>query len=411
MTTEYLIELIKNNTRVILPEFGAFLIKDDGSGNFKPENLTFSPFLRYNDGMLEDKLASKNKITKDKAKELLASYIEQLKQELATKNTYELKDIGVLYLDKRGSIHFDPTGTKTTTTAKKAEPGLKEEKPKKEEPLKENKTAPEQKTQEKKVEAIEEPVVEKKTEEVVTKETQEPEPKIVPPKAEFQKPLKREDKTTKPIKSTPKPVKEKRPRGTGQAILIGTLIGLGFVFLLVAGWHLYDIGFFNSKKTATNTQTTKVQEQSTVLDETTTDDAIAKEGSEKEVKTVTQQAGKFDDEFSKLSAEMDKTPTGQSDAKPVKPRISKTQNYQDAKVSTPHVKEGIYHLIVGSFRNINYAEKFSDDMKTSGFKAKVITQPSGMHAVTLGSFLTRQEAEDSMNVWKAQHPNIWILNQ
>ncbi|HCY00663.1 MAG TPA: hypothetical protein DG754_11040 [Bacteroidales bacterium] len=408
MTTEYLIELIKNNTRVILPEFGAFLIKDDGSGDFKPQNLTFSPFLRYNDGMLEDKLASKNKVTKDNAKDLLASYVEGLKQELTTNNTYELKGIGSLYLDKRGSIHFDPIGTKTTTATKIAEPGIKEEKPKKEEPLKENETPPEQKTQEKKVEAAEKPVVEKKTEEVVSKKTQVPEQKIVPPKAE---PQKREVKTTKPIKSTPKPVKEKRPRGTGQAILIGTLIGLGFVFLLVAGWHLYDIGFFSSEKTATNVQTTIVQEQSTVLDETTTDDPIAKDESEEEVKTVTQQAGKFDDEFSKLSAEMDKTPTGQSEAKSTKPRISQNQDYQTDRATTPYVKEGIYHLIVGSFRNVNYAEKYSDDMKASGFKSRVITQPTGMHAVTLGSFLTRQEAEDSMNVWKAQHPNTWILNQ
>lgn len=406
MTTEYLIELIKNNTRVILPEFGAFLIKDDGSGDFKPENLTFSPFLRYNDGMLEDKLASKKKITKDKAKELLASYVEGLKQELAANNTYELKDIGVLYIDKRGSIHFDPIGSKATTAAKTPKAELKKEDTKKEEPQKENKTAPEQESQEKKAETVE-----KTTEEVVAKEPQKAEPKITPVKTEFQKPQKQEVKTTKPIKSEPKPAKEKRSGGTGRAILIGTLIGLGFVFLLVSGWYLYDTGFFSSKKTVTDAQTTIVQEQSAVLGETTTDDAITKDESEEGVKTAMQQGGKFDDEFTKLSAQMDKTPTDESEAKPAKPRISQTQNYQRDRATTPYVKEGIYHLIVGSFRNVNYAEKFSDDMKTSGFKSRVITQPTGMHAVTLGSFLTRQQAEDSMNVWKAQHPNIWILNQ
>lgn len=410
MTTEYLIELIKNNTRVILPEFGAFLIKDDGSGEFKPKNLTFSPFLRYNDGMLEDKLASKNKTTKDKAKELLASYIEGLKQELAANNTYELKDIGVLYLDKRGSIHFDPVGTKSTPAAKTPKAELKKEEPKKEEPQKESKTAPEQKTPEQKAETVEKPAAEKKTEEVVAKEPQKAEPKIAPAKAELQKPHRQEVKTAKPIKDAPKLAKEKHSGGTGRAILIGTLIGVGFVFLLVGGWYLYDIGFFSSQKTATDAQTTIVQEKSAALGETTTDDAIAKDESEEEV-TATQQAGKFDDEFSKLSAQMDRTPTDESEVKPAKPRIAQTQNYQRDRATTPHVKEGIYHLIVGSFRNVNYAEKFSDDMKTSGFKSRVIKQPTGMHAVTLGSFLTRQEAEDSMNVWKAQHPNIWILNQ
>lgn len=411
MTTEYLIELIKNNTRVILPEFGAFLIKDDGSGDFKPENLTFSPFLRYNDGMLEDKLASKKKITKDKAKELLASYIGGLKQELAANSTYELKDIGVLYIDKRGSMHFDPIGSKTTSATKTAKAEPTKEEPKREEPQKETKIAPEPKIQEKEAKTVEEPSLEISAEEVVAKEPQKAEPKIAPAKTEFQKPQKQEDQTAKPIKSTPELVKEKRSGGTGKAILIGTLIGLAFVVVLAGGWYLYDTGFFSSKKTAADGQATLAQEQFAMLDETTTDDALTKDVSEEEAKTATLQAGKFDDEFSKLSAQMDKTPADESEAKPAKTRISQTQDYQRDRATTPYIKEGIYHLIVGSFRNVNYAEKFSDDMKASGFKSRVIAQPTGMHAVTLGSFLTRQEAEDSMNVWKAQHPNIWILNQ
>jgi cell division protein FtsN len=71
----------------------------------------------------------------------------------------------------------------------------------------------------------------------------------------------------------------------------------------------------------------------------------------------------------------------------------------------------MFHIVAGSFRNADYAEKFSSDMQSSGYNSKVLVQPTGMHAVTLGSFLTRQQAVDSMNVWKQKNPNIWILNQ
>ena len=414
MTTEYLIELIKNNTRVIIPEFGAFLIKDDGSGVFKPENLTFSPFLRYNDGMLEDNLASAKKITKDKAKELLANYTESLKQELTEKGTYELHEIGKLYLDKRGSIHFDAitaTGNTSTEapkpTPKAAEPKQPEPKPTpKQEEVKKEVTPP--KAQEKKTEVVQTP--EKKVEEKTVETPTKTEPKPVTPKQEPQKEKKIEAVKLTPTPTKPKVTKEKSSGGTGKAILIGSLIGLALVVIVAGGWYMYDSGIFSSSKKE------KVVEDKTMpssdTDEKLSDEAnAADEPMASDDKQIEEKQGKFDDEFNKLSEQMDETSNQNPDAKPSETRISNTETPQSEKVAASYIKEGMYHLIVGSFRNVSYAEKFSDDMKTSGFKSRVIAQPTGMHAVTLGSFMTRQEAVDSMNVWKAQHPNIWILNQ
>ncbi|MDD2279133.1 MAG: SPOR domain-containing protein [Bacteroidales bacterium] len=417
MTTEYLIELIKNNTRVILPEFGAFLIKDDGSGVFKPENLTFSPFLKYNDGMLEDILASKKKTTKDKARALLSSYIESLKQELTEKSAFELKDIGILYLDNRGSIHYSPIGSEAKKTVQSPKEEVKKEEPIKKEIQKDNKTAPKQEIQEEKKEKLEKPNIEKKTDEVAAKEPTKAESKTEP-MTEIKStpvipvPQKTENKTVQPIKKIePKPLEQKRSSGTGKAILIGTLIGLGLVVLLAGGWYMYNTGLFTPKKTANYQQTTLAQKESSMLDKTTGNSADKTNESEVKIEEEAQQTGKFDDEFNKLSVQMEKTTPDEPDKKPAKTRISQAATPQSDKVAASYVKEGIFHLVVGSFRNVSYAEKYSDDMKTSGYKSRVITQPTGMHAVTLGSFLTRQEAEDSMNVWKAQHPSIWILNQ
>ena len=224
MTTEYLIELIKNNTRVIIPEFGAFLIKDDGSGVFKPENLTFSPFLRYNDGMLEDNLASAKKITKDKAKELLANYTESLKQELTEKGTYELHEIGKLYLDKRGSIHFDAI-TATGNAAETPKPAPKAAEPKKAEPkpvskqeeVKKEVASPIAHEKETKIAQTPEKKVEEKTVETPTKT----EPKPVTPKQEPQKEKKIEAVKLTPTPTKPKVTKEKSSGGTGKAGAVG----------------------------------------------------------------------------------------------------------------------------------------------------------------------------------------------
>ena len=79
MTIKFLKELVENNARVILPEFGAFLVKDDGSGKFNPDNVSFSPFLMYNDGMLEDSFAKQLSITKDEASKKIKEFVESVK--------------------------------------------------------------------------------------------------------------------------------------------------------------------------------------------------------------------------------------------------------------------------------------------------------------------------------------------
>ncbi len=120
---------------------------------------------------------------------------------------------------------------------------------------------------------------------------------------------------------------------------------------------------------------------------------------------------KLDDEFSELSDRMDNE-ADEIDTGRITGDRSSPENTDDSEeVTITYPNDGLFHIIVGSFRNKNYAEKFSTDMKRSGFKSKIISQPTGMHAVTLGSFLSRKEAVDSMNVWKSQHPNIWILSQ
>lgn len=432
MDTKFLRELIEKNTRVILPEFGAFLVKDDGTGVFKPENLTFSPFLRYNDGVVEDALAIELKISKDQAKTQINKFIEELKSVLVEKKSFSIEGLGNLYVDNRGSIHFtagEPKINESQTTRKEIidikPPRTKISKP----PVSKSKLSddadkmksssePQPPTIETKKEVELEKVDEKEEEkekekekEIVNEKDSET-PKLQPkvpeePKETIKKPTEIPVAKVKPPQKSP--IASERPKkkssgGTGKSILMGTLIGLGFVVIVAGGWYLYDTGFFNSGQGIP--ESLKVSQAD--------DSKETSERTDETDKASADRKGKFEAEFEKLSSEIDKSSTDTDPSKTAKTtekKLVKPKPTGDEKLAVSYPQDGMFHIIAGSFRNASYAEKFSEDMKASGFKSKVIVQPSGMYSVTLGSFLSRQEAVDSMNQWKQQYPNIWILKQ
>ncbi len=407
MDTQFLRELIEKNARVILPDFGAFLVKDDGTGVFKASNVTFSPFLRYNDGMVEDSLAAFKKIGKDQAKEDLTKFIDTIRDKLQTKKTFAVEGLGSLILDNRGSIQFTtdisptvkptkekvekPTSPKDvtpiiddSTQEKSKEPKIKEEKP---EP-KPNEVKPEEKSQA----MPEKEEINKKPESIEPPKSEEEKPQ-----ANLSKPVAKKTFTPPPAPAKKVP-KQSASTGTGKAILYGSLIGVGFVTIMASIWYLYSQGAFSSGKKEKAPIAVVSPKALTIA---TTQPADS-------------ERGKFEDEFKKLSQEMDKTPPAEEPSqnqKTVEKRIAQTKPADETKVSIAYPQEGMFHLIVGSFRNADYAEKYAKDMKASGYNSKVIVQPTGMHAVSLGSFLTREQAVDSMNQWKLKYPNIWILKQ
>lgn len=412
MTIKFLKELIENNARVILPEFGAFLVKDDGSGKFNPDNVSFSPFLRYNDGMLEDSLAKKLSISKDEAAKKIKEFVEIVKEQLLNENFYPIEGIGSLYRDNRGSILFtksmEKPGGKPDEKVKTEKPAEKVEK--KPEPKTEKKPEQEAKQEEKpQQETAPEPKEETKSEQKVTeKVSQKPEP----PKKPVHKP--------RPVAKKPVKVKEpkiKTPResnggGTGKAILIGSLIGLGLVAIAISGWYLYKNNFFNKEFKSNEMVETQV-------DSTTTQPVDFEE-----IESTEEQEGKFDNEFEKLSEAMESEPAEKAAAEeteqptitetkqePIIAQQQPTSEEQETSKNLIPTSNGPFHLIVGSFRNIEYAEKFSADMKRSGYESNVIVQSSGMHAVTLGSYSTRQDALKAMDQFKMQYPNVWLLNK
>lgn len=424
MTIKFLQEQIEKNARVILPEFGAFLVKDDGSGVFKPENITFSPFLRYNDGMLEDALSIHSSLSKDESAKRIKKFVEMVKEQLLNENKFPIEGLGSLYRDNRGSVHFSTKGPEEKTTAgkmqTKSSTTSKIEAPKQVDVVTssaKDEVAKPTENQEKESFAA---VVNEKKEETktidkpITKPAAKPAAKKPIPKPNIPQTKHAIPKPQTPTPVKPKPASDVEGSGTGKAILIGSLIGVSFVVLLAGGWYLINKGYFSFSKS----ETELVDDAS---DSLTTENV--KHPEEVVATEQAEQKGEFDSEFDKISKEMDKstqkpddqrsTSDVQKPSAPTETRTTASAETKTAEIDKVNIptSEGPYHLIVGSFRNKEYADKFSDDMKKSGYNSTVVVQSSGMHAVTLGSYSTRQDALNAMDQFKNQHPSVWLLTQ
>jgi len=99
---QYLLQILENNNRVIIPEFGAFIIK-----HRDPLTIVFNEFLQYNDGQLIDTIAKQDKIDKDSAKQKLDEFVIGINDILNKGESYPLGQLGVLTKNQTGRISLE----------------------------------------------------------------------------------------------------------------------------------------------------------------------------------------------------------------------------------------------------------------------------------------------------------------
>ncbi|GHT66711.1 hypothetical protein FACS189452_03080 [Bacteroidia bacterium] len=104
MLEDYLQQLIQTHHRVIVPELGAFLRKEKSASG--EETIIFSPFLRFNDGMIEEFLVTEKNISNEDATQIVQTFVQKVKQAIAKKQSYPIKHLGAFYADGRGTILF-----------------------------------------------------------------------------------------------------------------------------------------------------------------------------------------------------------------------------------------------------------------------------------------------------------------
>lgn len=169
MKHEYLVELLKVNKTVIVPNLGAI------SNNENPHHpFLFNEYLKFNDGMMAKHIASKEGISMDAAGEMISKFTAEMQEILGAGKEVVIPGIGKL-VKKDGKLHLD-SPFEGAAGIKKNEPVIST--PKVEEPKIIPPVVEKPKVEEPKIVP---PVVEKKTEPIIEKK---PEPKIVPPVVE-----------------------------------------------------------------------------------------------------------------------------------------------------------------------------------------------------------------------------------
>ena len=99
MIATYIQELLATNNRVIVPNYGAFLVratsksKDANTLEEKLKDIYFSPFLKFNDELLEKYIIKKENVTKEQATEKIVAFIDDVKKELDLEKPYTIEGL------------------------------------------------------------------------------------------------------------------------------------------------------------------------------------------------------------------------------------------------------------------------------------------------------------------------------
>src|SRR5690554_1191770 len=116
----YLLELIRENNRIIIPDFGAFIVSRD-----KGQNILFNNFLSFNDGLLISHICAVEGIDSAAAAQKVEDYVGRLNSALEDTGMFEVKGIGRFLKDDQGVLRFEqdlPAETEERVEEKVAAP-------------------------------------------------------------------------------------------------------------------------------------------------------------------------------------------------------------------------------------------------------------------------------------------------
>ena len=103
---KYLLKLIKENNRIIIPNFGAFIVSYE-----KGQNILFNNFLSFNDGLLISHICSVEGIDSAAAEKKVENYVADINKALNNDGFFVIKDIGRFSKDDSGFIRFEQAAT------------------------------------------------------------------------------------------------------------------------------------------------------------------------------------------------------------------------------------------------------------------------------------------------------------
>lgn len=397
MIDKYIAELLKTNTRVIVPDFGAFMVKTAPGSSEK--QVSFNDFLKYNDGLLVNHIVKKEGITKEEAQKKVKSFVEEIQNTLKSNKPFKVADLGYLYKDPRGSVRFKKgdekpaeekpaakeeakdEGSKTkpsvtlddkskTTPHKKDDTAVEKKPDAKAEKPAADKGAPEKSTDKTKDDKTAQPKTgdegktlnEKYSDKKQTGTTGKTQVKSGMPEAK-----KSSSSGQPPHKKPPQTKSPQKPDNTTIIIVTAAIV----VVLGAAG----VIGYLNWDEWFGGKEQAEVMVDSTAI-------------------KAREQARL--DSLRRVQARQASIEQARQDSiKKAEARKKKNQKK--------------YYLVAGSFKTKKYADMFVEKLRSEGYDSEIFMQRRGFYRVSFNSYVDRQKAFNEYRRMKNQDIQVWVL--
>jgi nucleoid DNA-binding protein len=360
MIEKYIAELLETNNRVIVPDFGAFMVKIDAGD----KTVTFNDFLKYNDGLLVNHIASKEKISKDDAFKKIREFVKELLNTLKTSQKFTLGTMGSLVKDERGGIRF--VAEKSTNTV-----------------------SPEDAVESEKVEATTDETAPKATGKTVVDVKKDEKAPIKPGAPLGQKPAatppppipgQRPEQLGKPTvkPGTPPPPQGRNPNiapkkapkknnTTTILIIVGIVVVLGVIGGLISLNYDEWVGKAERERLAEEAHQTELVMK-------------AQQDSIREVERVQDSI-----------------------------RIATAEAEELARQKEIEKNQKKYYLVAGSFKVQKNAQRFSEQLNSQGYKSEVFMESRGFWRVSYNSFIDRREAFNEYQKLKQNEIQVWVI--
>ncbi|MEJ5315477.1 MAG: SPOR domain-containing protein [Tenuifilum sp.] len=394
MDRSILAELIRKNKRLIIPNVGAFLHRDTESNT--QLSITFSPFLKYNDGQLEDLLISNYGLSKIEAAEQIKKISIEIIEEIKESGSYAIPGIGILINDSKGSISL--TSEELSSQRKSTDPsdGKNIQTTNIDSPL-EVDVSTSDKNQTTNDSAVKEEIVQE--ENTITKHYTEVSPgvervntnaldSIIVEKSSTENSNQFEFNDLEQVN-----MKSSSKKKSPSLLRVFVFIAVSLIVILTFAFILRELAF--------------------APDEADWENIKNKPEKVEPIKLPTDNASKSDDFDKKFEAtnpadEESETVTGNEQPAQTTEEVIEKSLTQSTPVSNPST---IYSLVVGSFAEKANAQKFVNDLKAKGFSAEVYSKPNGKYLAVIGRYSKKDEANQQKEKLKNQFQGIWIISR
>lgn len=368
-----IIALLHNNLRVIIPEFGAFIIRQK-----HPRVVVFNEFLRYNDGLLIDYLVKNEGIDKEVAEHQVSAISEEWMKALNSGNLV-IPGLGTLQKDNAGKIIFTEEGKPESVQVPAPEP-VPEPEPA---AMQEIELTPE-------VQVEARPRTKRKAKtEVPSVPVPEPQPtEEIEPVIDGAgvEPNTGDVKTfdSEKIELVTGEVERNRTK----QVLFWVILFL-VVNAVVIGWFV-----FGKSKHPAAVKIEPMPTTDSLFDQLA--DSV--------------RAAAMD-----TSLVFQETPADETESAPAQKEEVKTVSEPKTAAAPVNVKQpasvptGLrFYIVVGSFKDEANADTYLKALKKKGYSVEKVKRNQGLYSVCFGSYETKDKANQELNRIRDKFPEAWI---